>query len=413
MTRVVITGLGAVTAIGNDVPTFWRNLVAGVSGVGPLQAFDADGFPVQIACEVTNFDPVAYMDRKAARHMHRSAHFALACTRQALEDAGLAIDAKNATRVGVVINTGAGGFGDLEDAAYTLAEKGPRGIGPFVVPTLMPNAVACQVSIEIGAKGPVLTSTLACASGSYALLEAARFIQMGEADVVLAGGTEAAITPVLLTAFHRMGALASRGKSPSQACRPFDAERDGFVYGEGAAVMVLESEAHALQRGAPIYAEVLGGTLTADAHHITAPDPAGAGAVQAMQSALIRANLFPSDVDVIFAHGTATPLNDAMETMAIHTVFQEHASRLAVTAGKSMVGHTLGAAGAISALAAVLSLNRGMVPPTINYTTPDPACDLDYVPNTARECSPRVVLVNAFGFGGQNVALLLGAYEGR
>lgn len=409
----MITGLGAVTSIGNDVPTFWRNLVAGVSGAGPLQAFDTDGFPVQIACEVTNFDPTAYIERKAARHMHRSAHFALACARQALEDAGLAIRAENATRVGVVINTGAGGFADLEDAAHTLAEKGPRSIGPFVVPTLMPNAVACQVSIGIGAKGPVLTSTLACASGSYALLEATRFIETGEADVVLAGGSEAAITPVLVTAFHRMGALASRSVDPSQACRPFDAERDGFVYGEGAAVMVLESEAHALQRGAHIYAEVLGGSLTADAYHITAPDRDGAGAAQAMQRTLSRTHLSPDAVDVIFAHGTATPLNDAMETKAIHTVFQEHASRLAVTATKSMVGHTLGAAGAISALAAVLSLNRGVVPPTINYGTPDPACDLDYVPNTARACSPRVALVNAFGFGGQNVALLLGAYEGR
>lgn len=413
MSKVVITGLGAITPIGNDATSFWQNLVAGVSGAGPLTAFPADDFPVRIACEVKDFDPISYMDRKLARRTHRSVQFAIAAARQALQDAGLTIDASNAERVGVVINTGGAGMGGLEEATQVLLSRGPRALSPFTVPKIMPNAVSCLVSICIGAKGPTLTSTLACASGNYALLEAARFIRSGEADVVLAGGTEALVTPVVLAAFQRLGALSQRNDDPQHACRPFDAERDGFVYGEGAAVLVVESEEHARRRGARVYAEVLGGCLTADAYHITAPDPHGEGAIRAMSGALAHAGLPPNAVDVVFAHGTATPLNDVTETQAIHAVFGEHAHHLAVSATKSMLGHTLGAAGALAALAATRSLCEDIVPPTINYTTPDPQCDLDYVPNQARPRTVRVALVNAFGFGGQNVALLLGSYNGK
>ena len=411
MNRIVITGLGAITPIGNDVPTFWTNLTAGVSGAGPLTAFDGTGFPVRIACEAKIFDPTRFMSRKVARRAARVSQFALAAARQALSDAGLTVGIGNAERVGVVLNTGGGGMGEMELETRTLIQCGPRSVSPFFVPRAMPNAVACLVGIEVGVKGPVLTSALACASGSYALLEAYHFLQRGEAEVMIAGGSESLTQPVILAGLARMGALSQRNDDPAYASRPFDAGRDGFVLGEGAAVMVLETEAHARRRGAPIYAEVLGGRLTLDAYHVTAPDPTGDGAARAMRGALESAGLSPTDVDVIFAHGTSTPLNDPVETQAIKTVFGEHAYHLAVSATKSMVGHTMGAAGALSALAATLSLRHGLVPPTINYTTPDPACDLDYVPNVARLGSVRVAQVNAFGFGGQNVALLLGQYR--
>ena len=411
MNNVVITGLGAITPIGNDISTFWQNLVGGVSGAGPLTAFEADDFPVRIACEVKGFHPSEYMDRKLAKRSSRSSQFAIAAARQALADAGLAIQPDMAERVGVVINTAAGGIGEMEGNTKIMLAKGPRSLGPLALPRMMPNAIACQVSLATGAKGPVLTSILACASGNYAVLEAARFIQLGEADIMLAGGSEALITPVIMAALNRMGVLSSRNNDPQHACRPFDADRDGFVCGEGAAVLTLESEEHARRRGAPIYAKVLGGSLTADAYHITAPDPAGAGAVRAMRGALRNANLAPEAVDVVFAHGTATTLNDVTETRAIRSVFGEHADRLAVSATKSLVGHTLGAAGAIAALAAVLSLREGVIPPTINYHTPDRACNLDYVPNVARKRAVDVAMVNAFGFGGQNAVLLLADYD--
>jgi len=413
LARIVITGLGAITPIGNDVESFWTNLTAGVSGAGPLTAFDAANFPVRVACEVKGFDPTRFMSRKVARYTTRASQFAVDAARQALADAGLTVDGHNAERVGVILNTGGGGLGDVEPETRTLIRRGPRRVSPFFIPRVMPNAAACQVSLEVGARGPVLASALACASGNHALLEAAHYLQRGEAEVMIAGGSESLMQPVMLAGFAQMGALSQRDDDPAAASRPFDAERDGFVPAEGAAVMILETENHARRRGARVYAEVLGGRLTADAYHIAAPDPDGRGAVRAMRGALESAGLSAADVDVVFAHGTSTRLNDAMETRAIRALFGAHAERLAVPATKSTLGHALGAAGAMSALAAALSLRHGLVPPTINYTTPDSACDLDYVPHAARRMDVRVTMVNAFGLGGQNVALLLGRYAGQ
>ncbi|MEW6231413.1 MAG: beta-ketoacyl-ACP synthase II [Chloroflexota bacterium] len=411
MQRVVITGLGAVTPIGLAVEEFWRNLVDGISGVGPITSFDPTGFPVRIAAEVKGFDPRDYMDFKEARRSHRSAHFALAAARMALEDAGVTVDRANAEEIGVVINTGGGGIGELEAAAHILAQKGPRGVGPLVVPNVMANAAACLVSIGLGAKGPVVTSTSACASGTQALLEAMHLLRRWEAEAVIAGGTESAITPVAMASLANAGALSRRNDEPGRASRPFDRDRDGFVMGEGAVAMVLETKAHARRRGARVYAEVAGGALTADAHHITAPDPAGHGATRAMRRALEYAQMRTDEINAVFAHGTSTPLNDVVETRAIKDVFGPHAHHLAISATKSMVGHLLGAAGAISALAAVLAIRDGLVPPTVNLEHPDPACDLDYVPNIGRRCPVQAAMVNAFGFGGQNAVLIVREYS--
>jgi 3-oxoacyl-[acyl-carrier-protein] synthase II len=412
VTRVFVTGLGAITPIGNDVPTFWQNLTGGVSGAGPITTFDSTDFPIHIGCEVKGFDPSPWMDHKMARRTARVTQFALAAARQALADADLSINSDDSENVGVVIATGGGGMTLLEEGTHVLIEKGPRSISPLLLPSLMPNAVSCLVSIETGAKGPVLTSTLACASGNYALIESYNFMQRGEADVIIAGGVESSTTPLTFATLARMGALSERNDDPARASRPFDADRDGFVYGEGAAVMILETEEHARARGAKIYAEVLGGRLTGDAYHITAPDPEGNGAARAMRGALRGAGLQPSDVDVVFAHGTSTLLNDATETKAIKKALGEHAYKVAVTGTKSMLGHTLGAAGALSALAAALTMHEGIIPPTINQERPDPECDLDYVPNQARQAKVNVALVNAFGFGGQNVVLAMKRYAG-
>ena len=410
MPRVVITGLGAITPIGNDVETFWKNLVAGVSGVDFIKSFDTTGLEVKFGAEVKDFRPEDYMDHKTIKRSSRSSQLAVAAALQALKDAGYEITPEEAERVGVIINTGAGGIAEVFNEGIKFVQKGPRFVNPLFIPIIMPNAPSCLISLVTGAKGPILTSALACASGNYAFVEAMHFIQRGEADVVIAGGTESANVPLTLAALERMGALAN-SQEPSKACRPFDKNRSGMVYGEGAAVMVLESEEHALRRGAKIYAEILGGALTGDAYHITAPDPEGDGAARAMSLALKFAGLKPEDIDVIFAHGTGTPLNDVSETKAIKKVFGEHAYRLAITATKSMVGHLLGAAGAISSLAAVLSIRDGIVPPTINLEEPDPECDLDYVPNVARKMEVRRAMVNAFGFGGQNVAVIFGKYQ--
>jgi 3-oxoacyl-[acyl-carrier-protein] synthase II len=410
VTRVFITGLGAITPIGNDAPTFWQNLIAGVSGAGPITAFDSTDFPIHIGCEVKGFDPSLWMDHKMARRTARVTQFALAAARQAMADADLTIDPDDSENVGVVIATGGGGMTLLEEGTHVLIEKGPRSVSPLLLPTMMPNAVSCLVSIETGAKGPVLTSTLACASGNYALIESYNFMQRGEADVIIAGGVESATSPLTFATLARMGALSQRNDDPVRASRPFDADRDGFVYGEGAAVMILETEEHARARGAKVYAEVLGGRLSGDAYHITAPDPEGSGAVRAMRGALRSAGLQPNDVDVVFAHGTSTLLNDTTETKAIKKALGEHAYKVAVTGTKSMLGHTLGAAGALSAMAAALTMHEGIIPPTINQERPDPECDLDYVPNHARRAEVDVALVNAFGFGGQNVVLAMKRY---
>lgn len=410
MRRVVITGLGAITPIGNDVETFWKNLLAGVSGVDFIKSFDTTGLEVKFGAEVKDFRPEDYMDYKTIKRSSRSSQLAVAAALQALKDAGYEVTPEEAERVGVVINTGAGGVAEVFIEGVKFIQKGPRFVNPLFIPIIMPNAPSCLVSLVTGARGPILTSALACASGNYAFVEAMHFIQRGEADLVIAGGTESANVPLTLAALERMGALAN-SDNPARACKPFDKNRCGMVYGEGAAVMVLESEEHALKRGARIYAEFLGGALTGDAYHITAPDPEGDGAARAMSLALKFAGLKPEEIDVIFAHGTGTPLNDVSETKAIKKVFGEHAYRLAITATKSMVGHLLGAAGAISSLAAVLSIRDDIVPPTINLEEPDPECDLDYVPRVARKMKVRRAMVNAFGFGGQNVAVIFGKYQ--
>ena len=410
--RAVVTGLGAITPIGNDVATFWSNLTNGVSGVGPISLFDASDLEVRIAAEVKGFEPRDWIDFKQARRMSRFSQLAVAAARQAIDDARLEIGDHNGDDVAVVINTGGGGLQEVAVGEMTLTTRGPDRVSPFMVPMMSPSMAACQISIQNGIRGPVITSVAACASGVQAFVEAQRLIEHGDVDVVIAGGTESAIMPVSFAALANMGALSKRNDEPERASRPFDANRDGFVFGEGAGVLVVEAAEHAEARGAPILAEIAGGALTADAFHISAPEPSGYGATLAMQRGVRDAHLEPEQVQVVMAHGTSTALNDATETKAIRAAFGAHAGRLAVSANKSMVGHTLGAAGALSGLAAVLAIRDGIVPPTINYETPDPACDLDYVPNVARRASVDVAIVNGFGFGGQNAVSVYSRYGG-
>ena len=400
--RAFVTGLGAITPLGNDVETFWRNLRDGVSGVARITAYDPSGEEVQIAAEIKDFDPKTWMDFKAARRMSRFAQIAVAAAAQAIEHAGLAIDDANRDDIAVAVNTGAGGVGDIAAGQMTYHEGGPKRVSPFMVPMLSPSMAACQISIQNRIRGPVITSVAACASSVQAFVEAQRLIEHGDADVVITGGTESAVLPVSFAALNNMGALSRRNDDPEGASRPFDAGRDGFVFGEAAGVVVIESAEHAEARGATPIAEVAGGALTGDAFHISAPDPSGEGAARAMVRALRDAHVEPEEVELIVAHGTSTPLNDATETKAIRAAFGAHADSLAVTSNKSMVGHTLGAAGVMSALNAVLAIRDGVVSPTINYETPDPDCDLDYTPNTARELAVGTAIVNGFGFGGQN-----------
>ena len=398
----VVTGLGAITPIGNDVQTFWRNLAGGVSGVGTIASFDASGEEVRIAAEVKGFEPRDWIDFKQARRMSRFAQLAVAAARQAIDDSGLEIGDHNRDDVAVVVNTGGGGLEEVAEGEITLRDRGGNRVSPFMVPMMSPSMAACQISIQNGIRGPVITSVAACASGVQAFMEAQRLIERGDVDVVIAGGTESAIVPLSFAALANMGALSKRNDDPQRASRPFDGNRDGFVFGEGAGILVIESAEHAAARGASVLAEVAGGALTGDAFHISAPDPSGYGATLAMQRAVRDAGLEPEQVDYVVAHGTSTPLNDATETKAIRAAFGSHADRLAVSSNKSMVGHTLGAAGAISALAAVLAIRDGVIPPTINQESPDPDCDLDYVPNVSRQADVDVAIINGFGFGGQN-----------
>jgi len=402
MSRAVITGLGCVTPIGQSVGEFWSNLTAGVSGVRRITLFDPSDLGCQIAAEVKDWDPTRYMEAKAARRAARFSQFAVAAARQAVEDAGLAINDSNRDDMAVIMNTGGGGVEAIADSQTTYLEKGPSRVSPLTVPNLAPNMASCQVAINLGIRGPTITSVAACAAGVFAFVDAKRLLDLGETEVAVVGGAEANIIPVAIASMANMGALSTRNDEPERACRPFDLHRDGFVYGEGAAAMVVERLEHARARGARIYAELAGGAVTCDAYHITAPDPSGGAAALAIQRALRASALRAEEVDCIVAHGTSTPLNDAAETTAIKRALGEHAYRVAITAPKSMVGHQLGAAGAVSALAAVLAIHQGLIPPTINLETPDPDCDLDYVPLTARRASPRTALVNGFGFGGQN-----------
>jgi 3-oxoacyl-[acyl-carrier-protein] synthase II len=403
----VVTGLGAVSPLGIGVPALWEGLRAGRSGVRRVQHFDTENLAVKIAAEVPDFDPKAFMDPKSVRRMDRFAHFGIAATREALADASLAITDENRERVAIVMNTGGGGIPTIETNVTAMAVKGPSRVGPLVIPMFAPNMASSQVSIAFGVYGPTITSAAACASGVQAYVDAVRLLRAGEADVVITGGTEAGITPVALTSLAHMQALSRRNDEPERASRPFDLERDGFVFGEGAGVLILETEEHAVRRGASVYAEALGGALTSDAFHLTAPEPSGRGARMAMTNALKNAGMEPHEIDYIAAHATSTQVGDAAETLAIKGALGEHAREVAISANKSMVGHMLGAAGAISAIASVLAIRDGVVPPTINLDTSDPVCDLDYVPNVARELTVGAAMVTGFGFGGQNASAIV------
>ena len=408
--RVVVTGLGTLNPLGNDAATTWEAAQAGRSGIGPITLFDAADYPTRIAGEVKAFDPVARFGRKDARRMARLTQLALAATEEALADAGLlsgeALDIRR--RAGVIVGSGMGALDPIQDAADTLRERGPGRVSPFFVPMMLADTPAAQISITHGLTGPNLAVYSACASGNNALGEAAMTIRRGAADVMLAGGTEACILPLALSGFSVMGATSTRNDAPEQASRPFDAGRDGFVVSEGAAVLVLEEREHALARGATIYGEFLGYGSSADAWHITMPDEMGAGAVASMRAALLDAGLKADDVDYINAHGTSTPLNDRAETAAIKSLFGERAWAIPISSTKSMTGHLLGAGGALEVILCLLALRDGIIPPTTNYAQPDPACDLDYVPNTARAADLRVAMSNSFGLGGHNATLILG-----
>jgi len=412
VTRAVVTGVGCVTPIGEDVSEFWQNLTSGRSGIRRISLFDPSGLDCQIAAEVKGWDPTRHMDAKAARRAARFSQFAIAAARQAVDDSGLPIDDGNRDDIAIVMNTGGGGVDVIADGQTVFLQKGPSRVGPMLVPAMAPNMASCQVAMQLGTRGPTITSVAACAAGIFAFVEAKRLIDLGEADVVVTGGTEANIIPVAVAAMANMRALSTRNDEPEKACRPFDLHRDGFVYGEGAATMVVESLEHAQRRGARVYAELAGGAVTGDAYHVTAPEPSGHGAALAISRALRRSVVEPENVDLIVAHGTGTPLNDAAETVAIKKALGEHAYKVAITAPKSMVGHQLGAAGALSALTAVLAIREGVAPPTINLETPDPECDLDYVPLSARRMPVRTALANGFGFGGQNGVIVFREFDG-
>lgn len=410
--RVVITGLGAVTPIGNSPAEFWQSLLAGRCGIGPITHFDASRHDCRIAGEVKGFDPLDYLDRKDVKRTDRFVHLAMAATRQALEDADFRITALNAEQVGVILGTGIGGIRVLEEQQTIYLQKGPDRCSPFMVPMMIANMAAGHLAIHFGAKGPNSCTVTACASGSNAIGDAFRLIQRGEVQAAITGGTEAAVTPLSMAGFSAMKALSTRNDTPEQACRPFDRDRDGFVMGEGAGILVLEELEHARARGAKIYAEIVGYGLTCDAHHMTNPAPGGEGAARAMRLALKDAGLQPGDVQHINAHATSTPVGDIAEVQAIKSVFGEHAPRLAISATKSMTGHLLGGAGGIATVATALAIHHGWVPPTLNLDNPDPECEgLDFVPHKGRQMAVEAALVNAFGFGGHNVTLALRRYS--
>lgn len=409
--RVVITGLGAVTPVGLDVASSWAALVAGTSGIGPVTQFDAAPFATRLAGEVKGFDPASCMDRKDARRTDRFAQFAIAATVQAMADAGIAMEREDSDRVGVIIGSGIGGFATMEDQHTTLVQKGPGRVSPFVIPMLLINMAAGLVAMRFKARGPNTAVVTACASGGNAIGDAFRTVAHGDADVMIAGGTEAAITPFGFAGFCNMGAMSTRNDLGPAASSPFDKGRDGFVMGEGAGILILESLEHATARGARVYAELAGYGQSSDAHHMTAPDPDGAGAASAMTRALRDAGVEPGAVDYINAHGTSTQLNDKTETVAIKRVLGEHARNVLVSSTKSMTGHMLGAAGAVEALVSVLALVHGVVPPTANYREPDEACDLNCVPNTAVTRPLAIAMSNSFGFGGHNAVLVIKSWN--
>jgi 3-oxoacyl-[acyl-carrier-protein] synthase II len=407
--RIVVTGIGVVSPVGHDARSTWDALIGGKSGVAPITRFDPSGYQTTFAGEVKDFDPVARMGRKDARRTDRYSHFAVASALEALEQAGLTIDDAIADRVGVLIGSGMGGAETLDAGMETVLTEGPSRLSPFFMPMFLGNMASGTVAIATGARGPNFAPVSACASSAHAIGEAAAIIRRGEADVMIAGGSEAPLARMVVAGFNAMGALSTRNDDPAAASRPFDAERDGFVLGEGGAALILESAEHAGRRGAPVLAELTGYATTDDANHMVQPAPGGIGAARAMTLALATADLQPGDIDYINAHGTSTPLNEKFETQAIKAAFGDAAYRVPISSTKSMTGHLLGAAGALEAALAIMAIQQGMVPPTINQTSPDPDCDLDYVPNVARRAEIRHVMSNSMGFGGHNVSLIFSA----
>jgi 3-oxoacyl-[acyl-carrier-protein] synthase II len=409
--RVVVTGMGVISPVGSGLENYWSALINGETGIDRITHFDATEFDTKIAGEVNDFDPKDYMDRKEAKRMDRFAQLAVAAAKMAVEDAELEINENNSERTGVLIGSGIGGMETFEAQAKRLIERGPGRVSPFFIPMMIANMAAGQVSIHTGAKGPNTTTVSACASGTNAIGDAFEIIQRGNADIMITGGAEASVTPLSYAGFCSMKAMSTRNDEPQKASRPFDAERDGFVMGEGSGVLILEKLENALERGANIYGEVIGYGMSGDAYHVTAPAPQGDGAKRSMEMAINNANLDSSEVDYINAHGTSTPQNDKLETMAIKAVFEEQAKDLVISSTKSMTGHLLGAAGGIEAIASILAIKEGVVPPTINYENEDETCDLDYVPNQACEMEVNVSLSNSLGFGGHNATLIFKKYH--
>ena len=409
--RVVVTGLGLVTPCGNDVATTWSSLMKGESGADDIKKFDTEGFPVTFACEVKDFDPQDYLDRKEARRMGAFTHFAIAASDEAIKDSGLVIDDSNAEMVGTYISSGIGDFWAIEREHEKLLNSGPGRVSPFFIVSAIVNLAAGNVSIRHGAKGPNSATATACSAGAHAIGDSFRIIERGDADAMICGGAESAITPMSVAGFASMRALSTRNDDPKGASRPFDADRDGFVIGEGAGIFILEELEYAKSRGAEIYAEIVGYGMTSDAFHVTMPDETSSGAIRVMERAINDAGISKEQVGYVNAHGTSTPYNDKFESQAIRKVFGEHADSLAVSSTKSMTGHALGAAGGIEAVIGVKAISENSLPPTINYSTPDPECDLDYVPNAPREAEVDCVLSNSFGFGGTNACLIFKRFE--
>ncbi|MEV2665690.1 beta-ketoacyl-ACP synthase II [Paenibacillus larvae] len=410
MKRVVVTGLGVISSLGQNANTFWENILAGKSGVSPVDNFDVSAYPTRIAASVRDFSPEDYMDKKESRRMDRFVQFAVAASKLALEDAKLNIATDtDPERVGVYIGSGIGGLATWEEQHRVLLEKGPKRVSPFFIPMMIVNMASGQLSMMTGAKGPNSTSVTACATGTHSIGDSFRLIQSGDADVMICGGAEATITPIGLAGFCSMKAMSTRNEEPQKASRPFDQDRDGFIMGEGAGILVLESLEHAQKRGATIYGEVIGYGLSGDAHHITEPDPDGAA--RCMKMAVRSAGIGFEEVDYINAHGTSTPVGDVSETTAIKKTFGDHAYKLAVSSTKSMTGHLLGAAGGVEAVICALTLRDGIIAPTINLDNQDPDCDLDYVPNEARKADVKVAMSNSFGFGGPNATIVLKKYQ--
>jgi len=410
--RVVVTGTGAITALGHSTRETWEAVKAGQSGIRRIQSFDPSDTPSRVASEVIDFKPETFLDRKEARRMSRFVQFSMVATKEAVQESGLKITESNRDQVGVVVGSAIGGLEQIEEAHTILKERGPSRVSPFTVPMMIADMGAGQISISLGARGPNYCTVSACASGAHAIGEAFEIIKRGDATAMIAGGSEACVTPLALAAFCAVRAVSTRDIEPARASRPFDLERDGFVMGEGAGIVILEELASAMKRGAPILAEVVGYAATADASHITAPDPVGAGAAQAMKRTLEKAQVAPQDVSYINAHGTATQLGDVAETLAVKDIFGEAAYRIPISSTKSMLGHLLGAAGSVEAVICVKAVEEGVAPPTINLDHPDPQCDLDYVSEGARELDIKLALSNSFGFGGHNVSLLFRQFRG-